>query len=72
VAAVGRAADAEGMNSRILAAAVFGGIAGAWLGRAVFKWLLDVGGTLQLVLILAVAALGLLLGVVSELERQRN
>jgi hypothetical protein len=66
------AADAPDMNSRILAAAVFGGIAGAWLGRALFKWILDVGGTLQLVLILAVAVLGLVLGVASEVERQRS
>jgi hypothetical protein len=66
------AADAGGMNARILGAAVFGAIAGAWLGRAVFKWLLDVGGTLQLILILAVGALGLVLGVAAELERQRS
>jgi hypothetical protein len=72
VVAVARAADAPGMNARILGAAVFGGIAGAWLGRALFKWVLDVGGTLQLVLILVVAALGLVLGVASELERRRS
>ena len=51
---------------------MFGGIAGAWLGRALFKWILDVGGMLQLVLVLVVAALGLILCVAGELERQRS
>lgn len=60
------------MTSRLLGAALFGAFVGGWIGRAIFKWLLDVDMPLQLVLILAMAALGVVIGVAGELERARR
>lgn len=51
---------------------LLGALAGAWVGRAVFDWLLDVGGTLELVLIAAVAVVGAVLGVIAGLEAEQE
>jgi uncharacterized membrane protein YeaQ/YmgE (transglycosylase-associated protein family) len=60
------------VTSRLLVAGVFGAFVGGWIGRAIFKWLLDLDGSLQLILILATAALGVVICVAGELERERR
>jgi len=52
-------------------AIIFGAIVGAWLARALFKWVLDMSGTSLLVLILATAAAGGVLGVAATLQERR-
>jgi uncharacterized membrane protein YeaQ/YmgE (transglycosylase-associated protein family) len=42
----------------VLAAAVFGAVIGAFIGRAVFKWILDLEGTALIAAIVAVAVTG--------------
>jgi hypothetical protein len=43
------------MSERTIGAAIFGAVAGAWIGRALIKWVLDVEGTEQIAAIVAVA-----------------
>jgi hypothetical protein len=57
------------MDARRRAGAViFGLLAGAWIGRAIFDWVVDVGGGLELALIGVVALIGAALGAVAEHE----
>jgi hypothetical protein len=60
------------MTARMAGAVIFGAFVGAWIGRAVFRWVLDVSGTSLLVLILATAAAGGVLGVAAALEERRR
>ena len=60
------------MTARMAGAVIFGAFVGAWLGRAVFKWVLDVSGTSLLVLVLATAAAGGVLGVAGTLQERRR
>jgi hypothetical protein len=60
------------MTARMAGAVIFGALVGAWIGPAVFKWLLDVSGTSLLVLVLATAAAGAVLGVAGALEERRR
>ena len=60
------------MSGKVLGAGVFGALGGAWIGRAIFKWVLDVEGTLLLVLILSTAALGVLVCVLGTLEEEKR
>jgi hypothetical protein len=60
------------MTARMAGAVIFGALVGAWMGRAVFKWVLDVSGTSLLVLILATSAAGAVLGVAGALEERRR
>jgi uncharacterized membrane protein YeaQ/YmgE (transglycosylase-associated protein family) len=53
VVVAARSADAGAMLDRTIGAAIFGAVVGAWLGRALFKWILDLEGA---TLIAAVAA----------------
>ena len=41
---------------------------GGWIGRALFKWILDFEGTLLIALIAACAAVGVVVGIASERE----
>ena len=58
--------------SRRVAAAFFGLAAGLFLGRALFKWILDLHGAWEWAPIVAFALVGCVLGVVSELEREAD
>jgi hypothetical protein len=69
--AAGRTFDAPAMTARMAGAIIFGAIAGAWISRALFKWILGVSGTALLVLILATAAAGGVLGVAATLQERR-
>jgi hypothetical protein len=60
------------MTARMAGAVIFGALVGAWMGRAVFKWVLDVSGTSLLVLVLATSAAGAVLGVAGALEERRR
>ena len=55
------------MAARTLGAGFFGAFVGAWLARALFKWILDVEGTLLIVLIVATAVVGATVCVAGEL-----
>jgi hypothetical protein len=56
------------MVARMAGAVIFGAFVGGWIGRALFKWILGVSGTSLLVMILATAAAGGVLGVAGALE----
>jgi hypothetical protein len=60
------------MTARMAGAVIFGALVGAWMGRAVFKWVLDVSRTSLLVLVLATSAAGAVLGVAGALEERRR
>ncbi len=60
------------MRARRLSAGLFGAFAGAWLTRALFKWVLDVEGTLLIALIAAGAVVGAALAVAGEIEAERR
>ncbi len=60
------------MTARMAGAIIFGALVGAWMGRAVFKWVLDVSGTSLLVLVLTTAAASAVLGVAGALEERRR
>ena len=51
-----------------ITAALFGAFVGLWLSRALFKWILDVEGTLLIVLIAAGAVIGAAICVAGEIE----
>jgi uncharacterized membrane protein YeaQ/YmgE (transglycosylase-associated protein family) len=55
------------MAARTLGAGFFGAFVGAWLARALFKWILDFDGTLLIMLIVATAAVGATVCVAGEL-----
>jgi hypothetical protein len=55
VAAVGMV-DRGRMAARRISAGLFGAFVGAWLGRAAFKWILDLDGTLLIAPIVGGAA----------------
>ena len=71
VAAVGKV-DGGRMAARTIGAGFFGAFVGAWLSRAAFKWILDLEGTLLIVLIVAGAAVGAAVCVASEIENERH
>ena len=59
------------MAARMAGAVIFGAFVGAWIARALFKWVLGVSGTSLLVLILSTAAAGGVLGVAATLQERR-
>jgi ABC-type transporter Mla maintaining outer membrane lipid asymmetry permease subunit MlaE len=69
--AAGRGQMLRRMTTRMAGAVIFGAFVGAWIGRALFKWILDVSGTSLLVLVLATAAAGAVLGVAGALQERR-
>ena len=60
------------ITPRRIAAAFFGTAAGLFLGRALFKWILDLHGAWEWGPIVALAVAGCVLGVVSELEKEEE
>jgi hypothetical protein len=68
----GPALDALSMAARMAGAVIFGAFVGGWIGRALFKWILGMSGTSLLVLVLASAAAGSVLGVAGALEERRR
>jgi hypothetical protein len=60
------------MTARMAGAVIFGAFVGGLIGRALFKWMLDVSGTSLLVLILAAAGAGGVLGVAGALQERRD
>ena len=56
------------MAARTIGAGFFGAFVGAWLARALFKWILDLEGTLLIALIVATAVFGAVVCVAGELE----
>jgi hypothetical protein len=59
------------MFARLLAAGFFGAFVGAWIARALFKWLLDVEGATLAVLVIAFGLVGVIVSVAGERERAR-
>jgi hypothetical protein len=60
------------MAARMAGAVIFGAFIGGWIGRVLFTSVLGVSGTSLLVLILATAAAGGVLGVAGALEEPRR
>ena len=60
------------MAARAIGAGFFGAFVGSWLGRALFEWILDLEGTLLIVLIVAAAAVGAAVCVAGEIESGRR
>ena len=60
------------MAARTIGAGFFGAFVGSWLGRALFKWILDLEGTLLIVLIVAAAVVGAAVCVAGEIEGERG
>ena len=58
------------MAARTIGAGFFGAFVGAWLARALFKWILDLEGTLLIVLIVATAVIGAAVCVSDELGKK--
>jgi hypothetical protein len=56
----------------MVGAVIFGAFVGGWIGRAFFKWIVDVSGTSLLVLILATTAAGGVLGAAAALQERRD
>jgi hypothetical protein len=56
------------MTARKLGAGLFGAFVGAWLGRAAFKWILDLPGEWPLVLSAASALIGAAICIAGEHE----
>jgi len=57
------------MTARKVGAGLFGAFVGAWLGRAVFKWILDAPGDWSTILIVATAVIGAVVCVAGADER---
>ena len=55
-----------------IAARFFGTAAGLFLGRALFKWILDLHGAWEWAPIVAFALVGCVLGIASEIEGRRT
>jgi hypothetical protein len=60
------------MTYRTAGAFAFGAFIGGWAARAVFKWILDLPGTLATALVLAAAVGGGLICAVGEIEERRK
>jgi hypothetical protein len=58
------------MAARRIGAALFGAAAGAWLSRALFKWILGFDGTLLTALVVGSALVGAAVCVAGEIESE--
>jgi len=58
------------ITTRRAAAAFFGLAAGLFLGRAIFKWILDLHGVWEWGPIIAMALIGCVLGVADAIEKE--
>jgi hypothetical protein len=64
--------DDRHMTGRRLGAAGFGAFVAFWLARALFKWILDVDGTIYIALAAASAIVGAAIAVAVEIEEERK
>ncbi len=63
------------LTARSLGAVAFGLFVGAWLGRALFVWILDLSGTWEIVGVVASALVGgglCLAGVLDEASKRQR
>jgi hypothetical protein len=60
------------VSSRTAGAAVFGALVGAWIGRAIFAWILDVPRTGEIVAMVVLAAVGALVCAAGEIEERQK
>jgi hypothetical protein len=56
------------LTARSIAGAAFGAFVGAWIGRAIFIWILDVSHTLEIVALVVLGLAGAVIGVAAERE----
>jgi hypothetical protein len=56
------------LTARSIAGAAFGAFVGAWIGRAVFVWILDVSHTVEIAALVAFGLAGAVIGVAAERE----
>jgi hypothetical protein len=70
VAAI-RTADPVAMIDRTIGAAIFGAVVGAWIGRALFKWILDVEGPTLIAAVAATAVISAIVCGVAERQSAR-
>jgi hypothetical protein len=68
----GAAVDAAAMAARLAGGFVFGAFVAVWVARALFKWILGMSGISLLVLIVATAVGGGVLGVAAALEERHG
>ena len=60
------------MTARTAGAGLFGAFVGAWIGRAAFKWILDLPWEWPLVLTVVTALIGAAICVAGEYEEARR
>ena len=60
------------MTARTVGTTLFGALVGAWIGRAIFVWILDIARTWEIVAIVTCAVVGALLFAAGALEEQRK
>lgn len=56
------------LTARTIAGAAFGAFVGAWIGRAIFVWILDVSRTWEIAALIAFGLAGVVIGVAAERE----
>lgn len=56
------------LTARSIAGAAFGAFVGAWLGRAVFVWILDVPRGWEIAALVVFGVVGAVVGVAAERE----
>jgi hypothetical protein len=56
------------LPARSIAGAAFGAFVGAWIGRAVFVWILDVSHSVEIAALVAFGVVGAVIGVAAERE----
>ena len=56
-------------TARSIAGGALGAFVGAWIGRAVFIWILDVSRTWEIAALVVFGAVGAIIGVAAEREK---
>ena len=72
VAAPTATADAGDMNGKLIGAFCGGAFIGQLAARALFDWVLDIGGTLEIVLIVGTALLTALVFLAGQISEERK
>jgi hypothetical protein len=72
VAARAATADARTMNGKLIGAFCGGAFIGQLAARALFDWILDVGGTLEIVLVVGSALLLAVVFLTAQIETERK
>ena len=71
VATVAAADPGPMMTARTAGSALFGAFVGAWIGRAIFVWILDASRTWEIVGMVTLGVVGLLLCLAGALEERQ-